>query len=193
MSTEISIETPKAPARSRLKLSKKKVLRSMLVVALYLLLLVGLSSVATVQPLSLMEPWHLPIGFAMGVLLVYGFRYIPLVFAGQAIASLLAGPGTRRGASCPSRRNREHRHLRACRVCNQPLDQGKQDRSDERLAPPRLPFDGTGHGDHCIRRKRIESVVPGSPPGVRSLERFHRGNDRECYRHPAGDAGRICC
>ena len=92
---ELSIETIKAATSSRLKLTRKKVLRPILVSTIYLTLLVGLSSVATVQPVNLIEPWHLPVGFALGILLVYGFRYIPLVFAGQAMAAFWPdlGPG----------------------------------------------------------------------------------------------------
>ena len=95
MSTEMSIATSKVRASSRLGPGARRVLRPILVSAVYLSLLIGLSSVATVQPLRLMEPWHLPVGFALGVLLVYGFRYIPLVFAGQAIAAFWPdlGPG----------------------------------------------------------------------------------------------------
>ena len=95
MSTELSIETIKATTSSRLKLTRKKVLRPILVSTIYLTLLVGLSSVATVQPVKLIEPWHLPVGFALGILLVYGFRYIPLVFAGQSMAAFWPdlGPG----------------------------------------------------------------------------------------------------
>ena len=51
----------------------------------YLFVLLVLRLVAAGQSHLLIEPWHLPVGFALGVLLAFGFRYSPLIFAGQFI------------------------------------------------------------------------------------------------------------
>jgi PAS domain S-box-containing protein len=69
----------------------KAALRPAFVSVCYLFALFVLRSIATPHSHPLIEPWHLPAGFALGVLLVFGFQYIPLVFAGQVIAALWPG------------------------------------------------------------------------------------------------------
>src|SRR5215510_8406437 len=88
MSANISILTPKVVAARRLRVGPKRVLRPLLVSLIYLASLFVLRWFTSSQPLPLIGPWHLPVGFALGVLLGYDFRYVPLVFAGQVIAAL---------------------------------------------------------------------------------------------------------
>jgi hypothetical protein len=77
---------------SRIAAAKLKLaLRPAFVSACYLFVLLVLRSVASGQAHLLIEPWHLPVGFAIGVLLAFGFQYGPLIFAGQFIVGFWPG------------------------------------------------------------------------------------------------------
>ncbi|HZI51979.1 MAG TPA: histidine kinase dimerization/phosphoacceptor domain -containing protein [Terriglobia bacterium] len=90
MSVELSAETKRKTVGGIVAPRIKTILRPAFVCASYLFALFVLRSVAS-GPHALVEPWHLPAGFGVGVLLVFGFQYSPLVFAGQVIASLWPG------------------------------------------------------------------------------------------------------
>jgi PAS domain S-box-containing protein len=71
----------------------KRVLRPVLATAFYVLLSFGLEWLSnTTEAYPDMGPWRLPAGLALGLLLVYGFQYLPLAFAGQALATFWPGP-----------------------------------------------------------------------------------------------------
>jgi hypothetical protein len=75
----MSTKTQNSPGSKHLGPQGKRVLRPILVSVVYLLL------VLSFQWLTVAGTWHLSIGLAVGLLLVYGFQYIPLALAGQAL------------------------------------------------------------------------------------------------------------
>jgi PAS domain S-box-containing protein len=85
--TETSRKTPLRGVATKMKLA----LRPAFVSVCYFFVLAVLRSVAGAQSHLLIEPWHLPVGFALGVLLAFGFQYSPVVFAGQFIIGFWPG------------------------------------------------------------------------------------------------------
>jgi PAS domain S-box-containing protein len=79
----MTTETPNSRGSKRLGPQGKRVLRPILVSVTYLLLILGFEwlTAGTQQ----VTPWHFSVGLALGLLLVWGFQYIPLAFAGQAL------------------------------------------------------------------------------------------------------------
>ena len=93
---ELGIETKRKAVARSVGPRVKAALRPAFVSASYLFALFVLRSISS-GPHPLIEPWHLPAGFAVGVLLFFGFQYSPLVFAGQVVATLW--PGSSGGVS----------------------------------------------------------------------------------------------
>lgn len=89
MSMELDIEgrSPIRGVASKAKLA----LRPAFVSACYLFVLLVFRSVAAGQSHHLVEPWHLPVGLALGVLLAFGTQYSPLILAGQFIIGFWPG------------------------------------------------------------------------------------------------------
>jgi PAS domain S-box-containing protein len=65
----------------------KRLLRPLLVSSVYLLLIMGLDWLGA-------GPWRLSFGLAIGLLLAYGYRYLPLAIAGEALVGswTISGP-----------------------------------------------------------------------------------------------------
>jgi PAS domain S-box-containing protein len=64
----------------------KRLLRPLLVSSVYLLLVMGLDRLGT-------GPWRLSFGLAVGLLLAYGYRYLGLVIAGEALMASWTASG----------------------------------------------------------------------------------------------------
>src|SRR5262245_24990617 len=84
----MSTETPNSRRSKRLGPQGNRVLRPILVSVTYLLLVLGCEwPTASTQSNSAIQRWHLSVGLALGLMLVWGFQYIPLAFAGQALTA----------------------------------------------------------------------------------------------------------